>query len=313
MSAETETVDTASTAITIPPATQKIIDLAQQRRMDILAEAPEALKKKIVEIQSRYQKDARARVMGNYMLGVLIREVMAKETVYGSKAVEQIARYFDTQPTNLYAFRQVAATFSSAQVDEASQKELPNGGYITFQHLIVISRIGEPDDRNRMLARTLNEGLSTSQLEGEISSTGVVRRNIRTGGRKPGKPTSMGAAIQQVATVCQSVVNRYPVWDETFFQPCQHVDANKFDDAVVAKLGEALKNAEALNKTTGKMVKSLTANLARAKKCLTATKAAAKDKDKGKPAVKTTGKAAGKPAVKAPGKPKPARAVAAAV
>jgi len=196
------------------------------------------LRKLAEKLAGMLAREAYGHLLIRYDMGVYIAKVIAEEARYGANAVEQLATFLKMHPNDLYDMRNVTIVFTREQVQALSGRRMADGNHLSYRHLVVLAKVKNKNDRQRLLKATIEHGWSASQLAAEAA--GVDKKNVRKGGRKPAKPTSVIAGAQVLYESLLALNNRLeslkgPLFDEIDQMPPDKVDKKLLDLLVKAE------------------------------------------------------------------------------
>lgn len=172
-----------------------------QTRAKLLKQMTPATAKAAEELSVKYGKAANGVVMIQYDVGTRLAQIAAAEAEYGSNAVAQLADYLCVPggETGAYSLIRFATTFEKKYVATQMENPMMSGDHLTTQHWIVLSRLADEGNRDKMLKRVLKDSLSANDLEKEIRSgvAGGKAHGNRQGGRNPKVPSNPIVALQR--------------------------------------------------------------------------------------------------------------------
>jgi hypothetical protein len=235
--------------------------------------------------------------------------VMGNERDYGAKAVIQLGEYLDIDPTLLYAYKNLAEGFEKGFLEAWSIKPMRNGKqYLTVSHWMAIRLIKDQADQERFLKKALAGDLTANQLKELVAAGGEAKKNKRSGGRKPARPTSVTGGLQRFTSRIQTVVNLRETIEETVRDPLSEISPGDVDDNLLVKLETLSQITDAGLETLTGTQKWVGKSLDRVKKIL-AQRPKAQDNGQAAAAAKPAAKKAGKKGKKG-GKKKAAKKAA---
>jgi hypothetical protein len=244
-----------SNSVATPPQTKK--------RAELLSAMPSALQDIAKEMDKRLAKGASGVVLIKYDLGAMIHQVVEDEGSYGSKAVEKLAAYLGERATTLYNLRDFAASFDREYVEEWTKKPMADGGYMTESHWMSLRQVAKVSDRERLLKQTLSKSYSANELETEIRSGAVKTKNVRSGGRRPSKPTSPLAGLHKFNGLAISLFNYGETVEETVFEQIDDISSDNVSPALLEKLKTTKDTTEKLRERLDENIEHLELNIER--------------------------------------------------
>jgi len=202
----------------------------------VFEEMPEDLRKVALVFDEHERKRSRGNLMIAYVEGTKIREVIEKESVYGSQAVEMLAKYLNRNASQLYTLKTYASEYSKEDIEKLSTTQMENGEYLSYAHLTALMMIKAEKDRAATLTRVLNESLSATDLALEIAAKSTPKESKK--GAKVKKPASANAALAQVQKQTSRMKKRFPGWMEAI-NALSDIEPGKINSSV----GENFKSA----------------------------------------------------------------------
>lgn len=182
-------------------------------RAKLLKQMTPATAKAAEELAVKYGKAANGVVMIQYDVGTRLSQIAAAEAEYGSNAVAQLADYLRVPggETGAYSIIRFATTFDKKYVAAQMETPMMSGDHLTTQHWVVLSRLADESNRDKMLKRVLKESLSANDLEKEIRSgaAGNKANGNRQGGRNPKVPSNPIVALQRT----YELSNKFCRWE----------------------------------------------------------------------------------------------------
>jgi hypothetical protein len=144
--------------------------LPKQSRQDaVKAKREKALQGQLEKIRTKLADWNRGDVLGRHGIGKLVREVCSQEHKYGIGAVEQIAREIGYRDKWVYGCLQVAEAWSEREIQHIlKQRDAKRFQQLSWSHLLKISQVHDPMQRNAWITRTLEEGLTVRELQSAL-------------------------------------------------------------------------------------------------------------------------------------------------
>lgn len=100
-----------------------------------------------------------------YAVGQLVVELKARPERFGTRAVIEAAAALGDDATTLYRFARVAERWALAEVESLLSRRMRDGRSLSWRHLVALAGVESDDERERLLARTIDESLSALALE----------------------------------------------------------------------------------------------------------------------------------------------------
>jgi hypothetical protein len=168
-------------------------------------------------VEDLVRREARIAMLTWYRIGQWIHQIRHHEDFYGSPPVDLLAGVLGIDLRTLLGAASVAAAFTRGEVRQLARLALSSGAPLTFEHLIQLSRIASPRDREQAIRRTLDESLTPRQVaraikqaqQADSEARGKRLASVRLGGadRSPAakgdanaKPPMSGNAAGSMAS-----------------------------------------------------------------------------------------------------------------
>jgi len=240
----------------------------QEKMSDILFEKYEAIR----ELQKKLNlREAE----GKYDIGVLVAEVIKLENAYGARSVEKLTEALRHHHSTLRNYASVADTWEPDDFKALMKRKGKRGLPISFSHLVQISKIGDPAERDEWVDRVLNEGLSvrdlkkrwademdevpamgdeqvsdngtgdTAEVEDDHADQDVVDEKAETAAVSA---VMVRRSIARLGSDVKAIPIQAPEWDACVFKPLE-ADPDSFDDAVMDELKQISASNKAAIKT----------------------------------------------------------------
>jgi hypothetical protein len=226
-----------------------------------------------------FDKEEGTRTSGTLLIawreGNTLRKVIEQDAVYGSQAVEQLAKYLNTTTTHLYTLRTFALEYTREDLKAIGDRMTSDGGRLVLGHLTAIMGIKSQEQRKTMLERAFEESLSVNELQSEIKAV-CEPKNARSGGRKPGKPASPMGGLQQIVENAQTFTNRVGVWEEAVFDAIDDISPTQVTESTMVKLKAAEEMLESQIEASTRALKRVRTNIRVVQKIIDAIPAAQK-------------------------------------
>jgi hypothetical protein len=244
--------------------------VADKQRQSALQSMNKPTREVALKLAEKFDKCASAIILSQYQAGTYIATVIEEESTYGANAVKQLAAYLNPPggETYLYNLKNFATKFEESYVRDMSSKSLPNGGHLSLQHWLALTKLSEQEDREKMMRRVFKESLSAAEVDNEIKAGAGGKRNARQGGRKPGVPTSPLAGLQKCFAISQQLNRFETVMEEAVFDAIDEADAEKVTKGLLDKLTQTKKTLQETGKKTDKMLDRIDENIERVKTVL---------------------------------------------
>lgn len=210
----------------------------QQKREQLLAEMTPATRSVALDLEKKRAMIAKGGILIIYDMGARLRDVVDKPSEHGEEAVEQLSAYFDMGqkgPDELRDMKNFATEFTKDFVNEQIAKPLANGQFLSYKHFRMVMRLKSKKDQLKLLERARNECLSANALEDLIQAE-YARKNVRTSGRKPAKPTTPMAGLQKAFSQAQQLSNFLTQhMEESVFDPLKEMPPDEVNDTVLQR------------------------------------------------------------------------------
>lgn len=280
----------------------------QREREKLLAQMTDATKEVALACEKKLAAANRGNIMTLYYIGARMVDALdeAKQGQFGSNAAKQITAYLKQKlggdENLLHGLRRVATVFDEAFVKEHSEKPIGNGGELTMTHLIALTAIDSPEDREKTFAEVVSHGLSAEQIKLRLRSGELKARNTRSGGRKVSPPLSLLSGLEKLRAEATKVSNYLEMCDKHVFGKIAKMPVADITDTLVAKLQADKEELAGLREKLDEADKHIDTCLTRAEQALAQKQAAAPKAEAAKPAAKAAAKPAAKGGAKAAGK-----------
>jgi hypothetical protein len=192
-----------------------------------------------LDFSTKEKAAAKGLALIKYDIGARLSDVVESEDVYGSDAVRQLSIFLGASESDLYACLNVARKFTREQVEQAASRPMSDGRHLSFHHLMHLASIQSEGERQRLTEVAQIEGWSTRQLAREIEAAGLGKTKSSNGGRKPARPRSFLAAVQQMTQNMQGFNHKTGNWTDVF-DAVDEIAADNVDVMWVAKIEQAL-------------------------------------------------------------------------
>lgn len=188
----------------------------EQRRMALLEAMSVPLQVEAKKVEELLKREAKGVLRNRWKVGEIVNRVAADRGTYNADGVEKICAWCGVpNPQTLWECARLQKAFpDEAKLAEIALSPMQGGGQLTYSHFLVLMELKTAADRNKLIERTLNEGLSAAQLHTIVKTehARTVETRRRGAGRMPSSPTSPLAAAQAVVSYCNGLHNRYGVW-----------------------------------------------------------------------------------------------------
>jgi hypothetical protein len=149
---------------------------AARERPNTLERAVRAIKKR-GKLWALYERLLGARrkltddeLGARYEYGTIVHEAMSDQRVYGSDAVNLLARVIGMSPSSLYCDARVVTVFPPDRFADLRRRHNYFGVPLTYSHLVVLAGVKPSTRREQLLARSYAEGWTVKELKAEVSS-----------------------------------------------------------------------------------------------------------------------------------------------
>ena len=166
--------------------------------------------------------------------GQTVSRVIDQAARFGSSAVEELAHYLCQSPQHLYRLRNFSETFSICEIEELLDSRIYPGQRLTLSHFLLLTNIQSFNERSKLTSLAIKKHWSVKDLELEVASR--TTNPPRNGGRKPARPKSVPAGVQQIQKTIQSTNNRVDIWLEEVFDKVDNLSPAEFTETMNSDL-----------------------------------------------------------------------------
>jgi hypothetical protein len=264
-------------------STEKSTEDVKATRKALLSSLSTSARKLVEQFISREGKSGASEILTKWDHGADVAKIMANPDEFGIDFVTSLATLTGESEDSLYAYRNFSQRFKREHVAALAERVTARGTHLTWKHFRVLLSVEDRKAMRDYLNRAFEEGLSANQLEVEVAGGNhqQTRTMSRGGGRKPAKPSSVGAGLRQIVSVSQSLVKRADVWDDAVCKAVLNEDPAKLDEDLATSLVTAAQEVDELVEALQSTSKSLHKSLAHVEQVLEKRKQA--DKGDGKP------------------------------
>jgi len=257
-------------------------------------------------------KRAVGTVLMAYNDGLMVRDMMdpKKESTYGTGAVAQMAAYFGETTATLYGLKNFVDKFDKDYVQEWTDRPMPYQKHLTLSHWLAVTQLDKVADAEKLLKRAIKEGLSANQVEAEVRSGAMTRKNARSGGRPHSRPASPMAGLQKLGSLALGLLNYGKACTESMFSNIDELAPADVSSTLLDKLTATRDQIDKTETELGDLKEYLAKNIVRVETVLEEKEKAeaeakeAKDAEDAEEAARATSpKMKTKPAAAANGKP----------
>jgi hypothetical protein len=231
-------------------------------RRSYLQQLNQAAQEVAKEFEDKLRKASSGVTRIQWEVGTRTAEVVADEAKYGNNAVQHIAAYLGYNLQAMYDMMQVANTFTLEDAVALTSTPQGNGKFMTFSHLVTLSRLEDSKARTKLAKRAIAESYSVHDLEAEIRSgaSGTTRRPSG-GGRPPKIPKTTIAGLQVTQQLAQKMTNWFHAAEKNVFPAIDAVTADSVTPTLVNKAETTLAAAITASEGMEKMISRLRTNL----------------------------------------------------
>ena len=206
-----------------------------------------ALQARYLKLQKLFDEVATSEVKVRYEIGVIVAEVMAAKDKYGTDAVGALAKALGKNKATLYRAAEVMRTWTKRDLTALLRRKNIHGLPLTWSHLVELSLVDSKDERDELISRALEHGLTVRDI------VMMIRKRRMPGARVP---LTLGerlatSGLRQMVSMAQTLAHKAERWDEDVFVQLR-------DDALTPDVTELLEQAKAANET---MVEVARANI----------------------------------------------------
>jgi hypothetical protein len=209
-----------------------------QQRMAAYNAMTVAMQKQADDIAVFVTRESVGVLKTRWKIGARIAKILKQESEYGSNAVEQLAQYLNVSADLLYKYRNAATAFSEAEVTALAERRMADGRHIEFTHLMCLSRVTKASERAELVERIFDQSMSSGDLATTVATQYDTNHHGK-GGRKPASPKSAMAGVQQLNKQTQTLIGRFPVWQEVVFDKIDEIEPENINDLLQSGLTEA--------------------------------------------------------------------------
>jgi hypothetical protein len=141
--------------------------------------------------------------LGQRVLKASARRKRRGEGVWGT--LEELGAKTAAEKNRLQEARHFASAYSTQQLEQLCQLGRDKGRPLSRWHVVVLIRVSDRGQRDRLARRCAQEGWSVQRLETEVRRIGP-RRGY--GGRGPSRPKS----IEETLSVTEKLADRWIRW-----------------------------------------------------------------------------------------------------
>jgi len=247
---------TKKTSSEVGPKT--IVEIA---RAKVYSEMQPSTQKVVGQLAEEDKRVNVSSVMWAYYRGTHIRRVMQSPEVYGENAIEQIATWLygaeaddkvglqrmsasgRAQLRNLAKFAEIDANF----VRKWSVKPNKHGGFLTWSHWLLLSRLKDLSKLTLMVKTTINNAWTTAELREQMAGRGL---NPSVSGNPAGRtPTTPASALQGMVRTLRSATSLakwLPMFEKTTLPLLDKMPPDKIDELVVSRIRETVEEVDSL-------------------------------------------------------------------
>jgi hypothetical protein len=221
------------------PAKASAPETAAKKKHEALLEAMKPATREVAKaLKNRATQTRKAGVLYAHDVGTQLNTVAVKETVYGSKAVEQLVGYLDLNETQGFVemSRSLATAFDRDTLSAELDSPMDNGKSLELYHFVYLGRLNSPAERRKFLKRVRTENLSVKQLL-ELIRGEATTQTKRTGtGRHTTVPESPMAALQKVHSLGIQFGNYVSEFSTKAFPKLSDLPEDRVDERYLAAL-----------------------------------------------------------------------------
>jgi len=193
---------------------------------------------------------ATGNLMTRYDMGVRLKDVVTRPTVYGQDAVEKLAKFLPSMPdangkdapvtkSTLVDLKNFAEEFTKDEVANIVSTPKRDGTRFGYNHFRLMMRV-EKGERQAMWDKARNENHTAREMETVIKALAMSETKRSGGGRKAKKPATPVAAMQAGRDLAQKLYNCLnQTMDDCVFEPIRKLISDGGVDAqLLAKIDE---------------------------------------------------------------------------
>ncbi len=202
-------------------------------------------------------------ILYQYDKGVKLLAMQKAPDKYGENSIRQLSEYLGRTDTELGLLMGVAKAYSRDEVKGMTTRQMTDGNRISWRHLTAMLKVAVAKTRRELWGRVFAESIGANQLEVEINSSGVPKKNIRSGGRKPGLPSSPLVGVHQIEKTAAGINNRFDGWQEAVLDKFDEIAPDDVTPIMLDKARLALTQIETLEGNVTNLRERLTNNVTR--------------------------------------------------
>lgn len=191
------------------------------------------------QIRDKCVEASKVDILTRYDIGVLMKDVMADASTYGTDATEKLAAALGMGVPNLYAHQQVAAAWDREELQKLlTRKEAKTGYHLSWSHAVALSTVASKKMRKELVAQCFEEQLQAKDLSAIIRQQLGSRGNNKRG-RPMAVPRSPAAGLAKLHRLTASLINSQDVWEEAIFDRLAERPGSYASDNVLEQLAAA--------------------------------------------------------------------------
>lgn len=208
-------------------------------------------------------------VLAHYDLGEELNKMAGNESTYGTKHVEQLAKYFNMPSAEfLYAIKRIADTFEREAIKRYCEQPMRTGGYLTIGHWREIEQFETDEDREKMLKIVIREGLTADEVAELRKAQTPAGRMRKAGAGRPLKaPVSPIQGLQvflQMTRKMHAYASKVAV--SKICKPLNVLASDRINEALIDRLSATVDELEELQKANLEVQDQLREALTRSKR-----------------------------------------------
>ncbi len=185
--------------------------LSEVQREELVAEMSPHLLSKFEDIRSFLIDEAISIFKRRHTLGKMVLQITNDPSKYGKRAIEQLSQLLSMDPSMLYNAKLFAERYTEKQLVELVEARNKFGDALTWSHVVQLIRIPDPNQRNKLQQKAIDECLTYQELLKEIQKRKGGKSS--RGGRPLAKPSSLDGYITQMDTMSTKWLKCYnEIW-----------------------------------------------------------------------------------------------------
>jgi hypothetical protein len=226
-------------------------------RPDLLAQMTLPTQAVAQYVESALGGEKRQGLLIRHDIGSRSKQAVEEKATYGCQAVQQIAEYVGMSADRLYKLCSYAESYSREQLEQWAERQMSNGGRLSYNHLTTILIVKYAMERLRLVERVFEESLSVRALRLIID-----RQRDATPNAAVAKKTIL-YGLDQMISRGKGLLNRFPAWRQSVFNEIDKPNRQTINPLVRSRIVEAQLVLEELSAEVATARNNLARSLAR--------------------------------------------------